>query len=117
MRVRRLRGARGDARALRELARQIANDHAVHFVDVRQPWENDLAALPSSVLLPLNELSARVGELEVPKDAYVVVYCHHGLRSLTGAKILERAGFTNVVSLAGGIDAWSCEVDPEVPRY
>lgn len=101
----------------RELAKKIANDHPVHFVDVRQPWENELVALADSVLLPLNELSARVEELKLPKDAYVVVYCHHGLRSLTGAKILEQAGFTNVVSLGGGIDAWSNEVDPEVPRY
>jgi rhodanese-related sulfurtransferase len=46
-----------------------------------------------------------------------VVYCHHGIRSLSGANLLERHGLTNVVSLAGGIDAWSLEIDPQVPRY
>ena len=52
-----------------------------------------------------------------PTGALLVVYCHHGIRSMSAAQFLERAGFTNVVSLAGGIDAWSVEVDPKVPRY
>jgi adenylyltransferase/sulfurtransferase len=101
----------------RDLAKMIANGHPVHFVDVRHPWENEIAALPDSQVIPLKELADRVGEITLPKEAFIVVYCHHGLRSLTGAAILQQAGFTNVVSLAGGIDAWSCEVDPDVPSY
>jgi adenylyltransferase/sulfurtransferase len=101
----------------RELAKLIANDHPVHLLDVRQQEEHHFAALPGSTLIPLNELPARTTELTMPKDTLIVVYCHHGMRSLSGAGILQRAGFTNVVSLAGGIDAWSREVDPEVPRY
>jgi rhodanese-related sulfurtransferase len=101
----------------RDLARQIANGHAVHLLDVRQPWEHETAALSGSTLIPLGELAVRVEELGFPKDAPVVVYCHHGIRSLTGASILQRASYTNVASLAGGIDAWSREVDPEVPVY
>lgn len=101
----------------RELARKIANGHTVHWLDVRQPWERAIAALPDSAQIPLAELPARAAELPFPKEELVVVYCHHGMRSLTGANVLLKAGFTNAVSLAGGIDAWSAEVDPDVPRY
>jgi rhodanese-related sulfurtransferase len=84
------------------------------LVDVRQPWENDYAALPGSVLIPLMELPERAGELQPPEGAMVVVYCHHGVRSLSGASILEGL---SAVSLAGGIDAWSLRIDPSIPRY
>ena len=101
----------------REVAQRIANEHAVYLVDVRQPWEHQLAAIPGSVLAPLNELSSRAADLHPPDQALVVVYCHHGIRSLQGAAMLERLGWKNVVSLGGGIEAWSNEVDPAIPRY
>jgi adenylyltransferase/sulfurtransferase len=101
----------------RELARRQANGHPVVLLDVRQPWEHAHAAIAGSTLIPLPELAARALELQLPAGALVVVYCHHGVRSLSGAAILQRLGFADVVSLAGGIDAWSCEVDPTVPRY
>jgi rhodanese-related sulfurtransferase len=99
-----------------ELAQALASGN-VYLLDVRQPWEHATAALPGSVLIPLHELPARAHEVRPPPDALVVVYCHHGIRSLSGAALLERAGLTHVASLAGGIDAWSLEVDPTVPRY
>jgi adenylyltransferase/sulfurtransferase len=101
----------------REVARRIANGHAVYLLDVRQPWEQETAVLPDSVLIPLNELPARADEITPPADALVVAYCHHGIRSQRAAALLERLGFHDVASLAGGIDAWSCEVDPGIPRY
>jgi rhodanese-related sulfurtransferase len=88
----------------------------VVLLDVRQPEENAHCALPGSVLIPLGELSARVGELDQTDDL-VVVYCHHGIRSISGAAILAQAGFPNVASMAGGIDRWSETVDPNVRRY
>ncbi len=100
-----------------ELVRKFAAQEPVYLLDVRQPWEHETAALPGSVLVPLNELPARAGAIEPPDGALVVVYCHHGIRSLSAVAFLERLGITNAVSLAGGIDAWSCEVDPRVPRY
>jgi rhodanese-related sulfurtransferase len=103
--------------AVRRLAAHMANGHRVHLLDVRQPWEHAAAALPDSQLIPLNEIAARADEIRPPDGALLVVYCHHGLRSLSAAALLERLGFPNVVSLAGGLDAWSCEVDPGVPRY
>ena len=101
----------------RELAAHIENGHAVHLVDVRQPWENQLARLPGSVLIPLNELPPRAGEIPTDPAVTVVVYCHHGVRSLTGAHLLQLAGVGPVASLAGGIDAWSRLIDPTMPRY
>ena len=89
----------------------------VLLVDVRQPEEHAFCALPGSLLVPLGELRARAGEIEPPADALVVVYCHHGVRSLSGAALLKQAGVNNVASMAGGIDLWSLSVDPAVPRY
>jgi len=85
------------------------------LLDVRQPWENELAKLSESVLIPLDQLADRADEL--PRDRPIVVYCHHGIRSMNGAAILMQLGFSDVVSLAGGIDRWSLEIDPSVPRY
>ena len=101
----------------RELAVHLANGHPVYLVDVRQPWEHETAALPDSNLIPLNELPGRVGEIRAPEDTLVVLYCHHGIRSLSGAAILEANGIPEAYSLAGGIEAWSTLIDPTVPRY
>lgn len=99
------------------LANKLAQGEPVFLLDVRQPWESAVATLPNSVLIPLNELPQRADEIEPSADAQVVVYCHHGIRSLSGAAYLEQHGIRDVVSLAGGIDAWSLQVDPTVPRY
>ncbi len=101
----------------RELALLLANDHPVCLVDVRQIWENELARLPDSILIPLNALPTRQSELVRDPNRLIVVYCHHGVRSLSAVNYLLRLGFTNVRSLAGGIDAWACEIDPTIARY
>jgi rhodanese-related sulfurtransferase len=87
------------------------------LLDVRSEGEHDFARLEPSVLVPLPELPARIDELDAHRDAAIVVYCHHGVRSRSGAAILEMHGFRDVVSLRGGIEAWSTRVDPSVPRY
>lgn len=102
---------------VRELSDRRAAGSAVYLIDVRQPWERATAALPCSILIPLHELPTRMAEVRPPAGALVVVYCHHGIRSLAAAAFLEAQGFGPVLSLAGGIDAWSVEVDPTVPRY
>jgi rhodanese-related sulfurtransferase len=99
-----------------ELKALLDSGRPVLLVDVRQPEEHAFCALPGSVLIPLGELMARVGEVQPDEGATVVVYCHHGVRSLSGAAILRRAG-VEAASLAGGIDRWSQTVDPAVPRY
>ena len=102
-----------------ELKRRLNAGESVFLLDVRQPWEYDQAKLPNSVLHPLNRLGSEIEDLQqqIPAGATVVVYCHHGMRSLTGAALLLAAGVANVCSLRGGIDAWSVLIDPTVPRY
>ncbi len=102
---------------VRELSALLAANEPVYLLDVRQPWEHEIAALPDSTLIPLDQLLNRAGEVRPPDQALVVVYCHHGIRSQSGAAILQQLGFDNVASLVGGIDAWSLHVDPNVPRY
>jgi adenylyltransferase/sulfurtransferase len=101
----------------RELAKLIENGQPISLIDVRQLWENQLAKLPDSLLIPLNELPRRAAEIPREPTTMVVVYCHHGVRSQSAAEYLLRLGYANIRSLRGGIDAWSCEVDPTVPRY
>lgn len=101
----------------RDLKAMLDRGERPYLLDVRQPWENALAALPDSVLVPLDQLQARVAEVAPPPGALVVAYCHHGVRSLHAAAFLDAAGHPGVASLAGGIDRWSTEVDPGVRRY
>jgi adenylyltransferase/sulfurtransferase len=89
----------------------------VYLLDVRQPWEHEIGALPGSRLIPLDQLVARASEFQPPQGFTVVVYCHHGVRSRSAASLLMRLGHASVYSLADGIDAWSVLVDPKVPRY
>ena len=100
-----------------ELAEKLRSSAPPCLLDVRQPEENALAALPDSTLIPLGEIEDRWEEIEGWKDREVVVYCHHGIRSLHAIQQLRRLGFTQLRNLAGGIDRWSLEVSPETPRY
>jgi rhodanese-related sulfurtransferase len=100
-----------------ELAALLKSPNPPHLLDVREPEEHDLAALPNAKLIPLGQLAGRVHELLALKEQDMVVYCHHGIRSLHAIHLLRPFGFTRLSNLAGGIDAWSREVDPSVPRY
>jgi rhodanese-related sulfurtransferase len=101
----------------RELAARLTDGAPVVLIDVREPWEHELVALPGSILIPLGELETRGGEIAPPAGALVVAYCHHGVRSLSAAAILEQLGLRQVASLAGGIDGWALEVDSAMARY
>ena len=100
--------ARGPAGRIRRTDRPV-------LLDVREPYEVDVAALPGAVTIPLGQLDARLGELD--PAAATVVYCHLGVRSATALTRLEAAGFTRARHLTGGIDAWSRTVDTALPRY
>jgi rhodanese-related sulfurtransferase len=92
---------------------------AALLLDVREPWEFELAAIRIDGLrtlnLPMNMIPQRLAELDAAQP--VVCICHHGMRSAQVVDFLERQGFATVYNLAGGIDAWSQQVDPGVPRY
>ena len=88
-------------------------------LDVREPWELQTASVQadgfSLVAIPMNEVPARLAELDPALP--IACLCHHGARSQRVALFLEQSGFEHVVNLAGGIDAWSAQRDPAVPRY
>lgn len=97
------------------LAAELASGAPPVLLDVREPWEADLVAIPGSTLIPLHEIGGRTGELD--PAASVVVYCHLGVRSRLAAEHLVASGFVDVRNLAGGIDAWSRTVDESAVRY
>lgn len=89
------------------------------LLDVREPWELQTAAVKPEgfalVAIPMNDIPARLAEL--PADQPIACLCHHGARSQRVASFLAQNGFGKVINIAGGIDAWSRELDPGVPHY
>ena len=92
-------------------------------LDVREPWEVQAACIKedgfSLLPVPMREIPARLAELRdtLGVDQPIACLCHHGMRSLQVANYLAQAGFSEVVNLQGGIDAWTQQVDTSVPRY
>jgi rhodanese-related sulfurtransferase len=97
-----------------ELKRRLDAGERPELLDVREPWEYELARIEGSKLLPMGELPERVSELD--PEAETVVICHHGSRSAYVTQALQRSGFSRVINLEGGLDAYST-VEPTVPRY
>jgi len=97
-----------------ELKNKLDSDAKLQLVDVRTPQEMAIAKLEGSLPLDQDTL-AKLDQLD--KDATLVFYCHHGMRSQQAAQRFVDEGFTNVFNLSGGIDAWSQQVDPNLPRY
>lgn len=104
----------GDEVSVAELATALGGAGAPLVVDVREPWEWEIAHIEGSQLLPLGELPARLGELGTSND--IVTVCHKGQRSLQAQQLLHGAGF-RARSLAGGIDAWAALIEPGMARY
>jgi adenylyltransferase/sulfurtransferase len=93
----------------------LARGEKLLFVDVREKWEYDTTHIEGSVLIPLREIPANLARLEAASE--LVLFCHHGMRSLDAAAWLRSQGVDGARSMAGGIDRWSAEIDPNVPRY
>lgn len=85
------------------------------LLDVREPDEVALCRIPGSLHIPMHDIPRRLRELDPERP--IIVHCHHGVRSEKVARFLLQQDFAEVTSLRGGIDAWSLEVDPSVPRY
>ncbi|MCU1419704.1 MAG: molybdopterin biosynthesis protein MoeB [Mycetocola sp.] len=98
-----------------ELAASIERGDELVLLDVREPWEAEIATLPGAMLVPLGSLESVVDKLDPAED--FVVYCHHGVRSESALHFLQGHGFDHAKHLSGGIDAWSRDVDPAVARY
>jgi adenylyltransferase/sulfurtransferase len=85
------------------------------FIDVREPWEHAMTHIEGAKLIPLREIPAHLAEIE--SAGGVILFCHHGRRSLDAAAWLRSQGVEGARSMSGGIDRWSTEIDPNVPRY
>jgi molybdopterin/thiamine biosynthesis adenylyltransferase/rhodanese-related sulfurtransferase len=99
----------------RELKAKMDNREAFTLIDVREPYEYEIARIEGSRLIPLGELEAHIEEF--PRSGTLVFQCHSGSRSEHATRIVREAGFENAMNLQGGIEAWSVEIDPAVPRY
>ncbi len=99
------------------VAAMIQSGEDFLLLDVREQDEYAIARIAGSLLLPMSELAARAGELDEYRDRLIVVHCHHGGRSMHVTHALRDNGFAQVQNMAGGIDAWSQEIDASVGRY
>jgi rhodanese-related sulfurtransferase len=101
----------------RELAGSLQTTPAsLILLDVREPWEYATAQITGSKSMPMGEIPSRAFQ-ELDPEAHIVTVCHSGVRSLNVAVWMRNQGFEKVQSLSGGIDSWSLEIDPTVPRY
>jgi molybdopterin/thiamine biosynthesis adenylyltransferase/rhodanese-related sulfurtransferase len=98
-----------------DLKRKIDNHNSLVILDVREPFEYEIARIEGSKLIPLGELPARLGELNREKE--VVAHCKSGTRSAHAVRLLQNAGFSRAFNLEGGIDAWASEIDPTMEKY
>ena len=98
-----------------EIHRRLQAGEDLLLVDVREPEEIAIAALPDALICPLSRAPDWLDRLS--KAQPLVIFCHHGIRSLRVAHALAERGHTNLTNMTGGIDRWSTEVDSTVPRY
>lgn len=99
----------------REVKDLLERNSGTVFVDVREQWEYEAAHIAGSVLIPLGQIPANLARLENAEE--LVLFCHHGMRSLDAAAWLRSQGVESARSMTGGIERWSTEIDPSVPRY
>jgi adenylyltransferase/sulfurtransferase len=98
-----------------ELKRWTEAGETFDLIDVRESFEYEIARIDGSKLIPLGEITERLDELK--RERSIVVHCHSGMRSAQAVRLLQQHGFTKVYNLEGGIDAWSDQIDPDVPKY
>ena len=101
--------------SVQELKRKLDARESIELIDVREPFENEIARIDNARLIPLGELPGRLNELD--HESCLVVHCHTGMRSAQAVQLLRGSGFRNVFNLEGGIDRWSDEIDPTVQKY
>src|SRR5213083_463213 len=101
--------------SVHELKRKTDTREAFELIDVREPFEYEIARIDGAKLIPLGEIAERTDELSGERP--IVVHCHTGKRSAQAVRLLQQRGFANVYNLEGGIDGWSDQIDPNVPKY
>jgi rhodanese-related sulfurtransferase len=101
--------------APREVKELLTRGEKLFFVDVREKWEYDTSRIEGATLIPMRDIPSNLARLEEAGE--IVLFCHHGMRSLDAAAWLRSQGVEGARSMAGGIDRWAMEVDSKVPRY
>lgn len=99
-----------------ELKTRLEKGDNFRLVDVRETEEWVVGRLPKAELIPLSQFQ-QLAPQELSPEEEIVLYCHHGVRSARAQEYLKTQGYRDVLNLTGGIDAWSTQVDPSVPRY
>jgi adenylyltransferase/sulfurtransferase len=103
---------------VQEVKQRLDSGEKLHLIDVREPHEHAIAKIEGATLVPMRSVPGELQDLEARADqAPLIVFCHHGVRSLNVVHWLREQGVEASQSMAGGIDAWSLAVDPSVPRY
>jgi adenylyltransferase/sulfurtransferase len=100
---------------VQELKQKFDRGEKVVLIDVREPWEYNIAKIAGAQLIPLHTLASECKNLD--PNAEIVVHCKMGMRSMDATQFLLQQGFKNVKNLTGGIVAWSQHIDPSVPLY
>lgn len=101
-----------------DVKRRLDAGDRLFLIDVRQPEEHQLARIEGAELIPMNSVPAFIDELEAKsEEGTLIVFCHHGMRSLNVANWLRGQGVSSCQSMSGGIDQWSTDIDRTVPRY
>ena len=102
----------------RDVKRMLDAGEPVHLVDVREPHEHTTASIDGAELVPMRTVPHELAALKAKASAAtLIVFCHHGMRSLQTVSWLRRQGIERCQSMSGGIDAWSASIDPAIPRY
>ena len=101
--------------SIEDYQQKFSDSEGHQLLDVREPWEIEIAHLENYLSIPLGSLEGKQDQLS--QDKWIVVYCHHGIRSLRACHLLRAKGFDKVLSLKGGIHRWSQLIDPSLPIY
>lgn len=101
-----------------EVKRRLDSGAKLFLIDCREPFERAQSSIHGSELVPMRAVPAALSQLQLrAAEAPLIVFCHHGVRSLNVVSWLRGQGLENCQSMSGGIDQWSVEIDPQVPRY
>lgn len=104
--------------SVQDVKKRLEAGEKLALIDVREPMEHAITRIEAAELIPMNTVPARLSDLDaLAEEATLIVFCHHGMRSLSVVNWLRQQGVEACQSMAGGIDAWSAEIDPSVPRY
>ena len=103
--------------SVQQTAELIQSEHPPLLIDCREKHEHDFCRIKGAILVPLSEFAGKAEALFDNNDDFAIIYCHHGVRSLHAVQYLAQQGFTNTLSMQGGIDLWSAKIDPDISRY